>query len=103
MVRSVMALLAGFFALCLPTALLLVISGTARAVPNTFFLLFAALYFAGFGMLGGFLTATVARRAEFAHASAVAGFITAMLVISLVVERNTGSIWSQMMFLFVAV
>jgi hypothetical protein len=101
--RGVISLVVGGLALCVPTALLLELSGADRVIPGIGFLVFAILYFAGFGMLGGFVAAVVAGRREVMHTAALAAFVALMIVISLIVEPHTRSIWSSLVGLFVAV
>ena len=98
--RIVIAILIGFLVICVPSAVLLEISGTARAMPPVGFLAFAVVFFAAFGTLGGFVAAVIARRHEVAVAAGVAGILGLLTLVSLIAD--SGSKWSQCVGLLVA-
>jgi hypothetical protein len=95
MLRSVLAVVAGYLVFGLSAALLFPLSGRdARAFPQTGFLVFSTVYGMAFALLGGYVAASLARRKEIAHAAVVAGIIAVLALISLV-AKSSGSLWSQ--------
>jgi hypothetical protein len=96
MIRSVIAIIVGYFVFAVSAALLFSISGRDPhdAVP-AWFLVTSVLYGCAFAALGGYLAALIARRKAFKHAAILTIVIGAGALVSLLSRPGKGAIWSQ--------
>ena len=95
MLRSIGAVVAGYFVFGASAALLFQLSGQAphQAAPVSF-MAASVIWGAVFALVGGWLTARVAGRHPGAHAAALAGVIALGATVSLVARWNDAR-WSQ--------
>ena len=75
-------------------------NGKTESVP---LLLFMMSYSLLFSVLGGFVTASIARRKEIQHALALGGLQLAMGIIATVQFYDTAPLWYHVMFLMLLV
>jgi Na+/melibiose symporter-like transporter len=97
MIRSVIAIIVGYFVFAAAAALLFFLSGRDPhdAVP-TWFLVTSILYGCAFAALGGYLAAFIARRKVFLHAAILTIIIGTGALVSLLSSPGKGAIWSQL-------
>ena len=97
MIRSVIAIIAGYLVFAVSAVLLFSISGRDPhdAVP-AWFLVTTILYGCAFAALGGYLAALIARRKAFRHAAILTIVIGALALVSLLSRPGKGAIWSQL-------
>ena len=102
MVRSAVAVVAGYLVFAASSVLLFRLAGVdphAAAPPGTF-VVGAIIYGIAFAALGGFITATLAPRKPFLHSAVLASLIWMIALVSLVLQFRTGSIWSELATVF---
>jgi hypothetical protein len=97
MIRSVIAIIVGYFVFAASAALLFSLSGRDPhdAVP-VWFLVTSILYGCAFAALGGYLAALIAQRKVFRHAAILTIVIGAGAFVSLLSRPGKGAIWSQL-------
>ena len=101
MLRSVGAVVAGYFVFAASAALLFQLSGRApHADAPAAFKLATIIWGAVFALVGGWLAAHVSVRRPSAHAAAVAGLI-ALGAIASMAARPSDALWSQLAALVV--
>jgi hypothetical protein len=97
MVRSVLAVIAGYVVFALSAILLFRLSGRDPHAPAEIgFVLVTVVYGMLFATLAGFLAALLGRRFEMEHALAVASLIAALGAASLLASVKSGAIWTQL-------
>ena len=102
MVRSVIAVLAGYLVFGVSAVVLFKASGRDPHVPAGLgFMLLSSLYGIFFAAVGGFLAAWLARRYEFEHALAVAGLIAVAGAASLLTRPGQGAMWTELAALLI--
>ena len=95
MLRSIGAVVAGYFVFAVAAALLFQLSGQAPHEPaTTAFKIASVAWGAAFAMIGGWLAARVARGRPLRHALAVGALIAFGALVSLAADIS-GAIWSQ--------
>jgi len=97
MIRSVVAMIVGYFVFAVSAVLLFSLSGRDPhdAVP-AWFLVTSILYGCAFAALGGYLAAVIAGRKAFQHAAILTIVIGAGALVSLLSRPGKGAIWSQL-------
>ena len=102
MIRSILGVVAGYFVFAVSAVLLFSLSGRdSHDVVPTGFMLTSIIYGAFFAALGGYVTATIARRNEVRHAPILSLVIGTAAFISLLSRPGKGAIWSQLSALLV--
>lgn len=97
MVRSVIAVIAGYVVFAVSAILLFRLSGHDPHAPAEIgFVLITVIYGMLFATLAGFLAALLGRRFEMEHALAVASLIAALGAASLLASVKSGAIWTQL-------
>lgn len=97
MVRSVLAVIAGYFIFAASAFLLFRLTGRNPHAPaELWFQMATILYGLFFAALGGFVAALLGKRFEIEHALAVASLIAAFGAASLLATVKTGAIWTQL-------
>jgi len=97
MVRSVLAVIAGYLVFAVSAILLFRLSGHDPHAPaETGFVIVTILYGMFFATLAGFLAALLGKRFEMEHALAVASLIAALGAASLLASVKSGAIWTQL-------
>jgi peptidoglycan/LPS O-acetylase OafA/YrhL len=96
MVRSVLAVLAGYLIFALSAFAFFQISGQPphQAAPTPF-MLGSIVFGMVFALLGGYVAARVARRRPLAHGLAVGCVLALGAVVSLIGTYGKGAVWSQ--------
>jgi hypothetical protein len=95
--RSIGAIVAGYLVFGISSAILFAASGQdPHVMPGPGFLLSSIAYGCGFSALAGYLAARLAPARPLLHAAAVAAIIGLIAAVSMVVEWNAGSIWSEL-------
>jgi hypothetical protein len=101
MLRSVLAVLAGYVVFGVSSAILFAASGQdPHLMPGPAFLAAAIAYGAGFSALAGYLAARLAPGRALMHAAALSAIIAVIAAGSMVVQWRAGSIWSELVVLF---
>src|SRR5262245_40826968 len=97
MIRSIIAIMAGYFVFAVSAGLLFSLSGRDPhdSVP-AWFLVTSILYGCLFAALGGYLAALIARRKVIQHAAALTIVIGAGALVSILSRPGAGAIWSQL-------
>jgi hypothetical protein len=97
MVRSVIAVIAGYLVFAVSALLLFRLSGRDPHAPAEIgFVIVTVVYGMLFATLAGFLAALLGKRFEMEHALAVASLIAALGAASLLASVKSGAIWSQL-------
>ena len=97
MVRSVIAVIAGYLVFAVSALLLFRLSGRDPHAPAEIgFVIVTIVYGMLFATLAGFLAALLGKRFEMEHALAVASLIAALGAASLLASVKSGAIWSQL-------
>jgi len=97
MIRSIVAIIVGYFVFAVSAVLLFRLSGVdPHAAVPTWFLLATVLYGCAFSALGGYLAAWIAGRRAFLHAAVLTIVIAAGALASLIARPGKGAIWSQL-------
>jgi len=97
MLKSIGAVLAGYLIFAVPAALLFVLSGRdPHAVPTLSFAVGSVVYGMAFAFSGGWSAGTIAHRNELGHAIGVASVILSLAVLSTLLQRGHGSVWTQL-------
>lgn len=97
MLRSVIAVIAGYLVFTASAVALFKITGRDPHAPaGLVFMGLSVLYGMCFAAVGGFVSAWLARRWEFEHSLAVAGLIAASGAASLVARPGQGALWTQL-------
>jgi hypothetical protein len=100
--RSVIAIVAGYLVFGASSAMLFGVSGQdPHLLPTPGFLLCSVVYGTAFAAAGGYLAARLAPRRPLLHAGVVAALLGVGALAAIVLERSAGSIWSQLLVLFV--
>ena len=94
--KSVLAVLLGYFVFGASAILLFKVSGVdPQQEPDVVFRIWSTLYGMIFASSGGYLAARIAGKKEITHASAVACILAVIATVSLVAQPGYGSMWSQ--------
>ncbi len=94
MIRSAVAIVAGYLVMLVAvTVLFLLTFRDPGATPTPTFLYLSIAYGFAFAVLGGFVTAAIAGRAEMGHALALAGLIVVLGIVSLVLAAGREPLW----------
>jgi hypothetical protein len=97
MIRSVIAIIVGYFVFAVAAALLFFLSGRdPHDVVPAWFLVTSILYGCAFAALGGYLAALIAERKVFLHAAILTIVIGTGALVSLLSRPGKGAIWSQL-------
>lgn len=97
MVRSVVAVIAGYLVFAVSAILLFRLSGHDPHAPAEIgFVLVTIVYGMLFATLAGFLAALLGKRFEMEHSLAVASLIAALGAASLLASVKSGAIWTQL-------
>ena len=97
MVRSVIAVIAGYFIFALSALLLFRWTGRNPHAPaELWFIIVTIIYGLFFATLAGFVAARLGRGFEMEHALAVASLIAAVGAASLLSEVKTDAMWTQL-------
>ena len=97
MVRSVMAVIAGYFIFAISALLLFRLTGRNPHAPaEIWFVIVTILYGFFFATLAGFVAARLGKGFEIEHALGVASLIAALGAASLLAEVKSGAIWTQL-------
>jgi hypothetical protein len=100
--RSVIAIVAGYLVFGLSSAILFRVGGQdPHLLPTPGFFLCSVVYGTAFAAAGGYLAARLAPRRPLMHAAILAVFLAAGALAAIAFERSAGSIWSQLLVLFV--
>jgi hypothetical protein len=101
-VRSVIAVVAGYLIFAASAVALFKLSGQDPHAPASIgFMVLSIVYGIVFAALGGFVTAWLAKRYEFEHGLAVASVIAAIGAASLLTSAGNGAKWTQLAALLV--
>jgi peptidoglycan/LPS O-acetylase OafA/YrhL len=104
MVRSVLAIVAGYLVMAIAITVLFAVSFPDPVVnPSNAFMLFSLAYGFLFATLGGYTTAWIARRAEMSHATALAAFAAILGIISMIATTDSEPLWFELASLIVVV
>ena len=99
--QSVIAIAAGYFVFGISSAILFRVSGQdPHMLPTPGFFVCSVVYGMAFAAAGGYLAARWAPRQPLIHAAIVAALLDASAIASIFLERGAGSIWSQLLVLF---
>ena len=99
--RSVIAVVAGYLVFGVSSAILFGVSGQdPHLLPTPGFLLCSVAYGTAFAAAGGYLAARLAPRRPLMHTVILAVLLAAGALTAIAVERSAGSIWSQLLVLF---
>jgi hypothetical protein len=99
--RSIIAVLAGYFVFAISALALFAISGhDPHAAAGAGFMLFSILYGVFFGTVAGFLAAVLAKRFEIEHSLAVATLIAAAGAASLLTSGRS-AVWTELAALLI--
>lgn len=94
--RSILAVIAGYLIFALSAVLLFHLSGKDPHAPQSVpFMIFAIVYGMCFALLGGVASIRIARMRPVMHAALVAGLIALGATVSLVASPGAGATWSQ--------
>ena len=97
MVRSVLAVIAGYLIFGISAGVLFALSGRdPHARPTPAFAAGAVAYGLLFGALAGFVAASIASRRRLVHAAVVAAIIGAIGLLSLAFQQGNGSVWTEL-------
>ncbi len=97
MVRSVVAVIAGYFIFAVSAFLLFRLTGRDPHAPAAIWFQFiTVVYGILFAALGGFIAAVLGKHFEIEHALAVTSLIAAFGAASLLATVKTGAIWTQL-------
>ena len=97
MVRSVVAVIAGYLIFAASAVLLFRLTGRNPHAPaELWFVLVTIVYGLFFATVGGFVAALLGKRFEMEHALAVASLIAALGAASLLSDVRAGAIWTQL-------
>jgi hypothetical protein len=104
MLRSILAILAGYLVFGISAALLFNVSGQdPRLTPGIGFIVFSSVYGAAFALLAGYFAAAFAGRRPLLHASILAGLLGAIALASLISKLGNASPWSEIAVLVLMV
>jgi len=98
MIRSVLAILAGYLVFGASATILYRATGQESS-PGTWFAVFSVLYGIGFAVLGGYLAAEIARQKPLLHSGIVAGVIVVIGLFLLISQSSKGPVWSEALVL----
>jgi hypothetical protein len=99
--RSVIAIVAGYLVFGVSSAILFRVAGQdPHLLPTPGFFLCSVAYGTAFAATGGYLAARLAPRRPMIHAAVVAALLGVGALAAIVFERSAGSIWSQLLVLF---
>jgi hypothetical protein len=97
MIKSIVAVIVGYFIFAVSAVLLFSLSGRdPHAAVPTWFLIVSIVYGMCFAALGGYVAAIIAGRSAFRHAAIVTIVIAAGALTSLLSSPGKGAIWSQL-------
>jgi hypothetical protein len=100
-VRSILAVVAGYLVFAVSSALLFGVSGVdPHAAPSATFVVGSIVYGMVFAALAGLVTASLAPRQRFLHAGILASIIWAIALVSLILQFRSGSVWSELATIF---
>jgi ABC-type transport system involved in multi-copper enzyme maturation permease subunit len=95
--RSFLSIVAGYLVFSITAVLLFRISGVdPHHSPAIEFIIGSIVYGVFFAGLGGYVSATIAKRKELAHALVVAGIIAVIAIVSLILAPKEGILWSEL-------
>jgi hypothetical protein len=99
--QSVIAIVAGYLVFGISSAILFRVSGQdPHLLPSPGFLVCSVAYGTAFAAAGGYLAARLAPRRPLFHAAIVAALLGVGALAAILLERGAGSIWSQLLVLF---
>ncbi len=102
MIRSIVAVIAGYFVFAVSAVLLFSITGRdPHDNAPAWFLITSIVYGGVFAAIGGYLSAVIAKRNQFLHAGLVTIVIGSGALISLLSKPGKGAIWSQLSALLI--
>jgi ABC-type transport system involved in multi-copper enzyme maturation permease subunit len=95
--RSFLSIVAGYLVFAITAVLLFRISGVNPHQSTAVgFIIGSIVYGVFFAGLGGYVTASIARRSELAHALVVAVIIALIAIVSIIVAPKEGVLWSEL-------
>jgi hypothetical protein len=102
--RSVLAVVVGYLVMAIAVvALFAVWFREPNAVPSRGSMLFSLSYGFLFGVVGGYVTALIARRSEVRHAIALAGLLAIRGAVPLIASAGQEPLWYQVATILVMV
>lgn len=105
MTRSVLAVTAGLLSLIILTyiatmvAVVLFVSANSNPSPTTIYLAISAVYTVLFGIMGGFITASVSTETPHRDIAILSTIIFLLCVISLIIQFGRQPIWYSLLLL----
>jgi Na+-translocating ferredoxin:NAD+ oxidoreductase RnfD subunit len=95
--RSFLSIVAGYLVFAITAVLLFRISGVdPHQSPAIGFIIGSIVYGVFFAGLGGYVTASIARQKELAHALVVAVIIALIAIVSIILAPKEGVLWSEL-------
>lgn len=99
--QSVIAIIAGYLVFGVSSAILFRVSAQdPHLLPTPGFFVCSVAYGTAFAATGGYLAARLAPSRPLLHAAILASLLAVGALVAIAVERSAGSIWSQLLVLF---